>query len=40
MSKLGVDSSVSNSSRPPFFGMRAAISNRDGLTICSGKTRM
>jgi hypothetical protein len=33
MSKLGMYSSVSNSGGPSLLGVRAAISNRDGVTI-------
>jgi hypothetical protein len=40
VSKLGMNSSVSNSVLSPLFGVRAAISNRDGVTICFGKTRI
>jgi hypothetical protein len=39
MSKLGMNSSVSNTGGPSLLGVRATIANHDGVTICSGKTR-
>jgi hypothetical protein len=35
-----MNSSVSNSGGSTLLGVRAAISNRDGVTIRSGKTRI